>query len=57
MESTSRQYACAYCSFICVSDEALIEHVDMIHGEAENHNLVRMLKSLATLIFFLKYPP
>ena len=39
MESISRQYACAYCSFLCVSDEALIEHVDMIHGEAENHNL------------------
>ena len=37
MESTSRQYACAYCSFLCVSDEALIEHVDMIHGVTENY--------------------
>ena len=37
MESTSRQYACAYCSFLCVSDESLIEHVDMIHGVTENY--------------------
>jgi hypothetical protein len=39
MESTSRQFACAYCSFLCVSDEALIEHVEMIHNSYENHNL------------------
>ena len=38
MEST-RQYICAYCSFACLSNDDLIDHVEMFHEVTENSDV------------------
>ena len=36
---SSRQYICAYCSFACLSNDDLIDHVEMFHEITENRDV------------------